>query len=251
MSPRPVAYDAEGQPLYSNPNGADSAPAAPVDAPRPTVVHMARALEPIMEEISPELHKKHAISVETYPKLDLGEHEYVVLCVRRHPIGLFGPVAGIIFLVCLVFTFIILLPDITARYVTVQPMSDLLLLAGICLALLLIGGGYMLFWIYSNNTFFLTNQNIIEKTQATLFASNVKSVSLSDVVDVSYSQIGILQTVLGYGTVQIGTKDEEVPYIFNYVRDPKDQASKIKDAVTAYKSGRGFGGDVDLSGMIG
>lgn len=60
--------------------------------------------------------------------------------------------------------------------------------------------------------------------------------------------MGVLQTLMNYGTVQVGTKDEEVPYVFNYVREPKSQASFIKDAVTSYKSGRGFGGDVDING---
>lgn len=246
-SPRPVAYDAEGRPLYASPE--DAAKAVPPKQPKPTVVHMARPLEPLEEEMSPELKHKHDVSVESYPKLDLGEQEYVVLCVRRHPIGLLGPAAGLLFLMILTLTVIILLPDIARAFALAEPISGLLLLGTLCLAALLLGGGYMLFWIYNNNTFFLTNQNIIEKTQDTLFASNVKSVSLNDVVDVSYRQVGIMQTMLGYGTVQVGTKDEEVPYVFNFVREPKNQASTIKDAVTGYKSGRGFGGEVDTSGQ--
>lgn len=241
---RPVAYDANGKPLYATPEEAESArPARPV---APTVVHMSRPLEPLNEFIPPELQKKHDMSVQAYPKLDLSEHEYVVLCVRRHLIGLLGPIIAAAVLMCLVLTFIILLPDIMSAYGAAQSVSGSLLLGGVSIAALVVGGAYMVYWVYVNNTFFLTNESIIEKTQTTLFSSNVKSVSLADVVDVSYQQVGLFQTMLNYGTVQVGTKDDEVPYVFHYVRQPKSQASLIKDAVTSYKNGRGFGGAVDI-----
>lgn len=239
--PKPVAYDANGRPLYASPE--DASRATPQAA---TIVHMARPLEPISEEVSPELQEKHNISVETYPQLDLSEHEYVVLCVRRHLIGLIGPLVAVGFLISILLLFIMFLPEITTALGAVS-LYGLLLLAGVCATALLLGGAYMVYWVYINNSFFLTNENLIEKTQSTVFSNNVKSVSLGDVVDVSYRQVGIMQTMINYGTVQVGTKDDEVPYIFNYVRDPKSQASTIKDAVTSFKNGRGFGGDVDIS----
>lgn len=245
-TPQPVAYDADGRPLYASPE--DAMNARPQPAPQPTVVHMAQPLERVEQTVSPELQRKHEQSVEAYPHLDLSEHEYVVLCVRRHLIGLIGPIFAALFLLIIFIAFLVLLPEITTQ-LGVQNLSGLLLLGVICISILLLGGIYMVYWVYTNNSFFLTNQSIIEKTQHTLFSSNVKSVSLGDVVDVSYRQVGLLQTMLNYGTVQVGTKDDEVPYIFNYVRDPKSQASTIKDAVTSFKNGRGFGGEADLAGQ--
>ena len=81
-------------------------------------------------------------------------------------------------------------------------------------------------------------KSIIEKIQLSLFSSNVKSVGLDDVVDVSYRQTGILEQIFNFGTVQVGTKDDELPYVFHTVSNPKSQASALKNAVECFKNGR-------------
>ncbi len=230
---KPVAYDSNGNPLYARP--ADpTQPTGPV-----TVVHMSRPLEPVAQEISPELQAKHDKSLQRYPHLDLSAHEYVVLSVRRHIFGLIGPLLMTVLLASISIAVIVMLPDLLQTKQMTESYG-LLLFIGVCVVVLLLGGMYALHWVYMNNTFFLTNESIIEKVQLTLFSSNVKSVGLGDVVDVSYRQSGLVEQLLNYGTVQVGTKDDEVPYIFSYVANPKVQASTFKDAVEAFKNGRPY-----------
>ena len=49
--PRPVAYDANGQPLYAQP----PQPVVPQQVIQPQIVHMTRALDPVDIEVSPEV----------------------------------------------------------------------------------------------------------------------------------------------------------------------------------------------------
>lgn len=239
---KPVAYDAEGRPLYARPaeplmQAADKVAAS---ESAPTVVHFARSLDPIAVDIPPELVEKHDLSVKMYPQLDLSEHEYVILSVHRHLIGLAAPLAVTLTLLVIIISAMVLLPQITQGFLLSATAYGTVLLLCMLTCILLTIGMYVLYWVYISNTFFLTNESVIEKTQLSLFSSNVKSVGLGDVVDVSYRQAGLVQELLSYGTLQVGTKDDEVPLVFNTVRNPKQQASILKDAVEAFKNGRPF-----------
>src|SRR5690348_2788475 len=88
---RPVAYDANGQPLYAHPpTPAPEQVAAPTPMPM-QAVHMVRPVELDESVISPEMQAKHDEAHRRYPGLNLGSGEYVITEVKRHPIGLFLP----------------------------------------------------------------------------------------------------------------------------------------------------------------
>lgn len=240
---KPVAYDANGQPLYSHPAVPIQSTQQSTSEPAPTIVHMTRSLEPIAQEISPELQAKHNRSVKLFPRLDLSEHEYVILSVRRHLIGLVTPAFVTAIFVAIVFSITIFFPEIERTLDWTVPYGGVLV-GGLLMVAALLAGMYILYWVYVNNTFFLTNESIIENTQLSLFSSNVKSVGLGDVVNVSYRQSDAVEKIFNYGTVEIGTKDDDISYIFSYVRQPKTQASALKDAVEAFKNGRPLGDDL-------
>lgn len=237
---KPVAYDSEGRPLYGRPAEypMQSTDKISVTETAPTTVHVARLLDPVAVEIPPEVQAKHDLSEKMYPQLDLSEHEYVVLNLHRHLIGLAAPLAVTFTLLVIIISAMVLLPQITQGFALSAAAYATVLLLCMLTCILLTIGMYVLYWVYINNTFFLTNESVIEKTQLSLFSSNVKSVGLGDVVDVSYQQAGLIQELFAYGTVQVGTKDDEVPCVFNTVRNPKQQASILKDAVEAFKNGR-------------
>ena len=245
----PVAYDANGRPLYTHPVTEEQV--VQTTGLSPSVVHVARPLEPATVEVSPDLKGKHDRAVQQYPQLDLSGHEYVILSVRRHPIGLVAPLAVAIAMICVVLTGMILLPDLYQTTDWVESNKGIVYLIGCVAIALLAAGMYILYWVYVNNTFFLTNESIIEKTQISLFSNNVKSVGLEDVVDVSYRQTGVLQQLFNFGTVQVGTKDDETPYIFHTVSNPKLQASILKDAVECFKGGRPVGQSLEGIESIG
>lgn len=246
---KPVAYDPEGRPLYAHP--VSEASVTDTTTQSPSIVHVARPLEPTAVEVSPQLKEKHDRSVKRYPQLDLSGHEYVILSVRRHPIGLVVPFAVSITIICLVLTGLILLPDMFQTVGWAVANVGVVYLVGCIIIALLAAGMYVIYWVYINNTFFLTNESIIEKTQLSLFAHNVKSVGLGDVVDVSHRQVSIMQQIFNYGTVQVGTKDDETPYIFHTVRNPKSQASILIDAVECFKNGRPVGQSLESIETLG
>src|SRR5688572_30111999 len=100
-TPKPVAYDQYGQPLYAHPPTApqQQPPAQPQpvssqDAQQnaaagkadPQVVYMTRAVDPHVQEVSPEVKAKHDESMKRYPHLNLSEGEFVMSAIKRHPI---------------------------------------------------------------------------------------------------------------------------------------------------------------------
>lgn len=236
---KPVAYGADGQPLYTHP--VTEQQVVETSGLSPSVVHVARPLEPNSVEVSPDLKAKHDRSVQLYPNLDLSAHEYVILSVRRHPIGLIIPFAVAIIMMCVVLTVLILLPELFSSAGASENNTGIVYLIG-CVVIALLGVGmYVLYWVYIHNKFFLTNESIVEETQISLFSNNVKSVGLEDVVDVSYRKTGVIEQLFNYGTVQVGTKDDETPYIFHMVSNPKSQAAVLKEAVECFKGGRPVG----------
>lgn len=258
-APRPVAYDAEGQPLYAAPPAAEPVPlrdshvhSAPAYheghnfdprmrvqyANEPDVVHRTRQHEPEVRPISEELHKLHEASQEQYPSLNLSEGEYVIHSITRHPIGLIAPVATTIIAVVLLLGGLTMYPVLSvAPDGTVPYLANVTVIA-LCLMVLVGIYGYLAVWVYLRNTFYLTNESIIQEIQHSVFSKHEQTVSLGSVEDASFVQVGILQTALNYGTIRLSTEGEETTYRFYYVENPKAQIAILNNAIEAFKNGR-------------
>jgi membrane protein YdbS with pleckstrin-like domain len=230
QSPKPVAYDVDGKPLY----------AAPVDDPKQPkqVFRVTRAYEPTEVELTPEAKQKHEESMKRYPWLNLSEHEYVISAVRRHPIGMWGPIIITTLLVSVAFILVLdygFIADIFG--LSSQSYGTIVLIGGLFAVLALLGG-YLAIWIYSNNRFFLTNESVIQEIQNSIFYHNEQTVSLMNVEDASFSQRGPLQVIFNYGSIRLSTEGEESTYRFDYVQNPKLQIAILNNAVEAFKNGR-------------
>ncbi len=274
---RPVAYDADGNPLYASPEAAMQAssgltaedqeqlnqdeteqsdirlrpkriPASHAQ-PQPQVVHMTRALEPIEMEVSPEIKERHDKSVEKFPWLNLSDHEYIIVAIRRHPIGLLIPAAFTAISIAIVFTMIFNFPFISSQVGIPMSAYGLIMLIGILMIILLLVGGYAAIWVFTNNRFFLTNESVIQEIQAGLFTHREQTVSLMNIEDASYNQNGPLRTLLNYGTIRLSTEGDETTYRFDYVANPKDHIAILNNAVEAFKNGRPVGVEA-LSGEV-
>lgn len=262
---KPVAYSADGQPLYAHPPKGDSIPethekqvditshvtAAPNEphssgydpqmrvqyANEPSIVHATRPLVPKPIEINNEAKRKHEESVKRYPNLNLSEYEYVILAVRRHIIGLLGPV------VFTGMTIVLLLTVLLSYPLIVDPESTSIsfgLLAVIILPLCLLVGlfGYIAVWVYLQNRFYMTNESVIQEIQTTVFSRHEQTVSLGSIEDASYKQTGIMQTLFDYGTIRLSTEGEETTYVFHFVSQPKQQITILTNAIESFKNGR-------------
>lgn len=232
-TPKPVAYDSEGRPLYAAP------PVATPAAPQPQVVHLSRAVEPVKPEVTPEIKARHDESIAQFPSLNLSDSEFVISAVRRHPIGLLAPVVITVFLVAIILSITFNLPSLLSG-IGFGAQEDLapLYLGGFLLTILFLLGGYIAIWVYMNNKFFLTNESVIQEIQSSLFSHHEQTVSLSNIEDASYEQKGIIQSLFNYGSIRLSTEGDETTYRFSYVSRPKQQIAILNNAVEAFKNGR-------------
>ncbi|MGK2896147.1 MAG: PH domain-containing protein [Candidatus Saccharimonadales bacterium] len=247
---KPIAYDVNAQPIYEEDTPASHVTAAPQIisgenydprirtqyANEPDVVHTSREVNPKPFEISEENMERTRKSREQYPHLNISDGEYVVFSLKRHPIGLFTPVAagGLVLLVFLV-ALIVYPIDTTASglpsFAMVAPF--------ITLVMALVGVGTAIaIWVYLQNQFYLTSESVIQEVQNSLFSRHEQTVSLGSIEDASFKQNGILQHLLNYGTIRLSTEGEETTYRFQYVENPREQVAVLNNAVEAFKNGR-------------
>lgn len=260
---KPVAYDAEGRPLYAAPqtsgpedkvvsNTSYVTTASDVDTDgqnydpkiraqesnEPRIVHTTRPFEPKNAPLSDEVQRRCEESRANYPHLNISDGEFVILNIKRHLVGIILPIlATAVALLLLSIVFVIYpSPDSTLAsslpsFNTVMPILFLLMV--------LVGlGGFVAVWVYLQNQFYLTNESVIQEIQHGLFSRNEQTVSLGSIEDASYRQAGVLQTMLNYGTIRLSTEGEETTYRFAYVSDPRAQVAILNNAIEAFKNGR-------------
>jgi hypothetical protein len=229
---RPVAYDAEGKPLYAHP--------AKKAKPAPQVVHLSRPIEPVKPEISPAAQARHERSKRLYPFLNLSDAEYVISAVRRHPIGLIIPIGLGTVVIALALSILANYEGFVDYFSITGAManSDTVNLPIWLFSALIALGMFIIYYVYVNNKFFLTNESVIQEIQVTLFSRLEQTVSLSNIEDASYTQEGVLQTVFNYGSIRLSTEGDETTYRFTYVANPKMHIATLNNAVEAFKNGR-------------
>lgn len=225
----PVAYDAEGRPLYAHPA-----------QPKQQVVHLARPTEPVKQVVSDEVKKRHKESVRLFPNLNLSEGEYVISAVRRHPIGLLIPMAIGVGLVLLtlstLFNYGLFANFFGLTGAGADPAAATLPI--VLLAVLFALVTYLAYYVYNSNKFFLTNESVIQEIQLTLLSHHEQTVSLANIEDASYDQKGIFAQLFDYGSIRLSTEGDETTYKFTFVANPKHHIAKLDNAVEAFKNGR-------------
>lgn len=233
-APQPVVYDQNGNPLYAHP---------PVQQPESShqVVQMVRPIEPAQPHLSEKAKQRHEESKKNYPLLNLSEGEYVISAIQRHPVGLISiwGVAGAGILIAFLF-----IPFVISNMADASgtPMLALMMLM---LAALFFLGGVIATVVYNANRFFLTNESVTQHIQTSLFSKKEQTISLANIEDASFKQSGIVQHLIGYGSLRLSTEGDETTYRFNYVSNPQRQVTLLNDAVEAFKNGRPVGLDGD------
>lgn len=245
LNPQPVAYDAQGRPLYAHPPVQQQPqPAQQQPQPQqplmPPVVHVTRQVSPEKAIISPEDQKRHDDSKLHYPTLNLSDGEYVINAVRRHPIGLLLPMGVGTILIGVLLGVLLNYSEIALSMGLGGSLADAAFVAVPILAFCgIIGlGMFIAYYVYVNNKFFLTNESVIQEIQHSLFSRLEQTVSLSSIEDASYTQSNIIQHIFDYGDIRLSTEGDETTYRFSYVAAPKDHVRILNDAVEAFKNGR-------------
>jgi uncharacterized membrane protein YdbT with pleckstrin-like domain len=98
------------------------------------------------------------------------------------------------------------------------------LIALLLLALLLT---YASWYVYRENRIIVTNENLYQITQNSLFSRRVAQFALNRLQDVSANQSGFFASLLDYGDVTAETAGEEENFVFRQAPNPRDLAQKI------------------------
>ncbi|MES2876526.1 MAG: hypothetical protein V4678_03595 [Patescibacteria group bacterium] len=205
----------------------------------PKVVHAVRQPEVANLSVSDDNARRHDESMKQYPHLNLSEAEFVVLDVKRHPVGLMLPVLATAFTILALTAALIFYPAESSSvagpalpaYEAVFPIMMLVMLAvGV--------GGSIAVWVYLQNQFYMTNESVIQEIQHSLLSRHEQTVSLGSIEDASFKQSGLMQMMLDYGTVRLSTEGEETTYRFNYVANPRNHVAILNNAIEAFKNGR-------------
>lgn len=241
--PQPVAYDAQGRPLYAHP----PAPVA-VEPPKPAepaLVHVVRSVTPETPVVSAEAQQRHERSKRLFPILNLSAGEYVITAVRRHPIGIYFPLAVGTLLIALTLALLLNYTEFAAALAITGPIAEVSTVA--IPMLLFVGviafGMFISYYVYTNNKFFLTNESVVQEIQLTLFSRHEQTVSLGSIEDASFTQHGILQQIFNYGDIRLSTEGDETTYHFTFVANPRRHIATLNNAVEAFKNGRPVGDD--------
>lgn len=190
--------------------------------------------------VSEKYAKLHEESLSNYPHLNLSEGEFVIMSLRRHPIGLLVPglMTGLLLLMLVAVLIVYPSGDTSSALPIALPSFDMILMP-ILLLMLLVGiGGAVAIWVYLQNQFYLTNESVIQEIQSGLFSRHEQTASLGSIEDASYKQNGLLQTMLDYGTIRLSTEGEETTYRFSYVANPRAHIATLNNAIESFKNGR-------------
>jgi len=166
--------------------------------------------------------------------LRINPNENVLASYRRHWLILFGDVFSICFIGLVVLLAAVLvnkfLPGSFAwPYRPLMIWLILLLYHGLWIGLFIKLADY---WL---DAWIITNERIIDIEQKGLFKREVSEFKLDKIQDVTVDVHGVVQTLFGYGNVQIQTAGSDRIFVFKTVPDPQSIKNKILKVHDEYK----------------
>ena len=144
--------------------------------------------------------------------------EHVVVIVRKHIIGL-------------IFIYLQALVGLIALQSQSNRLIVGLVLLGVTILILFL---FVATYVYRASRLLVTDKNLIQISQKSLFIRTVSRLSMSNVEDVSADQRGILATIFNYGTLHIQTAGERPNFDFRYCPTPNKYADQVLEARQAF-----------------
>lgn len=235
----PVAYDQHGRPLYAHPPQQTTQETQLVHHPQ-HIVHVARPINPQNVHVPEDIQRRHEESKKKYPRLNLSKGEFIISAVKRHPIGIFKiwAIAMVLIGAFAATAYFLFMGEEASSVRSSEQMTALGLALMVIPAILITLGALVATYVYRSNRFYLTNESVIQEIMTSLFATHEQTVSLLNIEDASYKQIGIIPMLFNYGEIRLSTEGDETTYSFTYVSKPKRHIAVLNNAVEAYKNGR-------------
>lgn len=211
----------------------------------PKAIYVSRPVSPAKVEVTPEVRMKHDRSVKLYPEIHLTDGEYVLFAIKRHPIGMIPAVLLGLLLTATGLSVMLNTDFIFETFLSSVANFDhsLMTVPALLFSVLAALGTYVVYYVYTNNRLYLTNESVIQIIQTSLFSRQEQIASLGSVEDSSFKQDSFLQHMFNYGNVRLSTVGDETTYTFDYAPRPKYHVELLNATVESYKNGRGV--DID------
>lgn len=167
------------------------------------------------------------------PPLGHIDHDEQMLCeIRRHPIGLISLYGGALLAMLLVcIGLILVMPTISS----LQPELVPAIIGGLLfLGLFILIGLYIATVVYRDSALIVTDKNITQTLQQSLFNRKISQLSMANVEDVTAEQNGFLAHIFDYGTLYIETAGEQENFHFIYTPHPNTIAKEVLEAREKY-----------------
>lgn len=152
-----------------------------------------------------------------------------LLCVvKQHPFGLLLIYAASFFAFIAALVLIsAFLPDAVGNTSSIySAWTVLAFICGFLLLIILIATTY----IYNQSQLTVTDKNVIQVIQKSLYERKVSHLSLANIEDVTSEQRGVLANFFNFGTLKIETAGEQANFIFALCPHPNRVARIILDA---------------------
>ncbi len=161
-------------------------------------------------------------------KFQLNKNEQFITVFRKHEFFMWLAVIRYLFL-AIIPVFAI---SFFNNFTNLQELGTVIYFA----YLLLLWVGFFVEWTnFMLDTWILTDERLIDIEQLSLFSRRVSTLSLDRIQDITTTELGLLETFFGIGTVLVQTAGETQEFEIYGVKNP----NKVKDILQqAYRQGR-------------
>lgn len=163
---------------------------------------------------------------DTVDQIDADEKK---LCeVAKHPLGIIGLYFSITLgvIVALGLSFF-MIPSVVEDTTQAFAIAGLVSLVIVILSALI---SVLASVVYRQNRLIVTDRNITQILQTSIFHRKVSQLNLVNVEDVTSEQNGLFSTMFGYGVLKIETAGEQANFNFTYCPRPGYYAKVILNA---------------------
>lgn len=201
-------------------------PSTPSPAPTPQVAPTPGMPVP-PEQCGPD--KRYAETME-----GLDSDERLVCEIHKHPLGLIimylGSFVGLIAAVAIIF---FLIPQLVSE--ASRSKIELYLAVLMIMVAMIIGIGLLVAtYVYQRTMLIISNKNVTQIIQRSLFSRKVSELSMSNVEDVTADKNGLIQTIFNYGQLRVETAGSLENFIFDYCPRPNYYGRIILEARQQY-----------------
>jgi uncharacterized membrane protein YdbT with pleckstrin-like domain len=152
---------------------------------------------------------------------ELGHEEYIVAIFRKHPFYVWITIAK--------YILIAVLPVLAGTFIgnTLGDYSDYAFIIYLVFLIILWISFFIEYTDFMLDTWVLTNERLVDVEQLALFSRRISTLSLDRIQDITIEQSGLLNSMLGIGTVFIQTAGTEDEFKIIGMREP----SHVKDII--------------------